>query len=80
MYPDSYCNQVQNGGTFIRAHWQEYWGGDCVTEKLRKEGYVNLSSIKSTCEFLPCCLNGPMKEYSIGYNWFECGYGRRLAN
>ncbi|MEM4633695.1 MAG: hypothetical protein QW275_00915 [Candidatus Anstonellaceae archaeon] len=81
FYPDAYCNQYQDGGTFVRAHMQYHYGGDCTNPNPNKQGFVNISVIKSQCQFIPCCINGPYKEWSISYDWFECGYNtERIVN
>lgn len=70
--PSVFCAN-RNNGTFISTHYKEYWGGECVSEK-GKEGTINASEFPSKCERIPCCLDGPLKEYSKRYDYFECGY------
>ena len=58
---------------FYRMHWQEYYGGDCITQKA-KDGFVNFSDYVATgCTLIPCCISGPYNEYSRLYDYFECG-------
>lgn len=70
--PEKYCQNEVNG-TFIRAHYGEYFGGECASSK-DKSGFVNLSTFRQACELIPCCVAGPYREYSLKYDYFECGY------
>ncbi|MFA6213652.1 MAG: hypothetical protein WC717_00035 [Candidatus Micrarchaeia archaeon] len=74
-YPEKlswFCGD--RGMEFYRMHWKDYYGGDCSSEK-GIEGYVNMTGYVATgCTLLPCCINGPYKEYSRLYDYFECGY------
>ncbi|GEM_PF-2999495 len=72
QYPlDEYCEM--QGGLFYRAHYREYYGGECLSEKKIK-GFANLSLFTSHCTAIPCCFQGPSSEYSIKYDYFECGF------
>ncbi|MCX6770140.1 MAG: hypothetical protein NT051_05720 [Candidatus Micrarchaeota archaeon] len=67
-----FCSMQENG-TFYRAHYLMYYGGDCVSEK-GAEGFANSEVALKNCEEIPCCFAGPYNEYSTGYDYFECGY------
>ena len=68
---EDFCNE--RGGGFYRAHYKEYWGGECLSEK-GKDGYSNITEFKPRCDFIQCCFKGLLGEYSISYDYFECGY------
>ena len=74
--PDKFCTTTGNG-TFYRAHYKGYYGGECVSGKPGTDGFANLSDVISVCSILPCCVSGPLNEYSTKYDWFECGYSQR---
>ena len=59
---------------FYRMHYQVYFGGGCGVPK-PKEGFVSFDDYVATgCTMIPCCINGPYNEYSLSYDYFECGY------
>jgi len=70
--PSVFCANTNNG-TFTSVHYKEYWGGECINAK-GKDGTLNSSEFPSKCERIPCCLKGPFNEYSMRYDYFECGY------
>ncbi len=69
--PEYVC--LKQNGTFYRAHYYESYGGECTSFK-SKEGFSSLAELSSRCEIIPCCFAGPLSEYSLKYDYFECGY------
>lgn len=62
-------------GHFIQLHYKMYYGSSCTSEKPNTGGYAWLDEFKADkCEFVPCCVNGPLGEYSKGYDTIYCGY------
>ena len=65
---------TDRGMEFYRMHWTGYFGGGCGVER-PTEGYVGLDEYLATgCSVLPCCVGSPNSEYSLSYDYFECGF------
>ncbi|MCX8174693.1 MAG: hypothetical protein N3E51_00605 [Candidatus Micrarchaeota archaeon] len=71
LTPRKFCRV--NNMTFWRAHYSEFWGAQCVTEKNRR-GNSTAEEFESRCTYLPCCFTAPSLEYSYYYDSFDCGY------
>lgn len=73
MPPSGYC--IENSlGNFVQLHYKMYYGSECATEKPGQGAFVGLEQFKADkCELLPCCINGPLGEYSKKYDFIDCG-------
>ncbi|MFA6489663.1 MAG: hypothetical protein WCT52_03180 [Candidatus Micrarchaeia archaeon] len=62
-------------GHIIQLHYKMYYGAGCTSEKPNTGGFATIDEFKAEkCEFVPCCVNGPLNEYSKGYDLIYCGY------
>ncbi len=73
LAPGAFCI-ARDLGNFVQLHYKMYYGADCVTEKPDQGAFTGFEAFKADkCEFVPCCIKGPLGEYSKGYDFIECG-------